>query len=188
MKKFATLCVSLSMLCLFAVLIAASPRQPSHNKGFRKVFGAPYGASGAIYTTINKSLYPSPNAFSFGSISRSYTSSAESLLDEVGLASGGTSSVMTAAGTGTQQIFYAYSSTLDGVLSVYGNTAGTGAAISGGTVALIAGQPYEWDTGSGTTALNLSTTNSVSFVAGTTAGGLTTTSTATTINAAVLYP
>ena len=116
----------------------------------------------------------------------SYTSSCESLLDEIGLASGGTSSVMTAAGSGTQQIFYAYSSALDGTLNVFNNTSGTGAAAA--TVSLTAGQPYEWDTGSGTTAMMLSGTNSINFVAGTTAGGLVTSTTATTVNAAVLYP
>ena len=52
---------------------------------------------------------------------------------------------MTAAGTGEMQMLYCYSSALDGTLSVYGNTSGTGSPISGGTMAITAGQPYEWD-------------------------------------------
>ena len=191
MKKLSTLCIVFSLFGLIAVFIAANRPSPSQKSGVRKVFGSRYGAgmygsSGAIFTTVNKSLYPSPNAFGFGTISMSYTSSCESLLDEIGLASGGTSSVMTAAGSGTQQIFYAYSSALDGTLNVFNNTSGTGAAAA--TVSLTAGQPYEWDTGSGTTAMMLSGTNSINFVAGTTAGGLVTSTTATTVNAAVLYP
>ena len=186
MKKLATFCISLSLLSLLAVFIAASRPEPVQKQGFRKVMGASLSATGSIVTTINKSLYPSPSAFSFGTISKSYTSSAESLLDQVTLASGGTSSVMTAAGSGTQQIFYAYSSTLDGTLNIFNNTAGTG--VPANTIALTAGQPYEWDQGSGTTTMMLAGTNSISFVAGTTAGGLSTSSTATTVQAAALYP
>ena len=185
MKKLATVCIALSVAILAATFIAASRPEPVQKPTFRKVFAAQYGATGQIVTIVNKNLYPSPSAFSFGTISKSYTSSAESLLDQY-VASGGTSSVMTASGSGSQQIFYAYSSSLDGTLNIFNNTAGTGAAAN--TIALTAGQPYEWDTGSGTTTMMLAGTNSISFVAGTTAGGLTTSSTATTVNAAALYP
>jgi hypothetical protein len=110
------------------------------------------------------------------------------ILDQT-VSSGTASSVMTAAGTGGMQMFYCYSSALDGTLSVYGNTSGTGSAISGGTMAITAGQPYEWDSlTSGTSSIILTGTNSITFTPGTTSGSLSTSTTATNVLATALYP
>jgi len=156
---------------------------------FRVLKGAQLGAGGQVVTTINKAASPSPEPFFYTALSKSFTSSANSVFDQGGIGAGTTSGVMTASGTGGMQFLYAYSSALDGTLSVFGNTAGTGSAISGGTLAMTAGVPYEWDSAtSGTTALMMASSNSITFTAGTTAGGLATSTTATSFNASALYP
>jgi hypothetical protein len=180
---------SVALAAIVAIAIAAQPEPPARpagGLGLRKLVGVQLGAGGQIVTTINKSLAPSPTQFFFTALSKSVTSSAESLYDQT-LAASSTSGVITASGTGSMQLLYAYSTTLDGTLSIYNNTAGSGSAAA--TQLLTAGIPYEWDSGtSGTTALNLTTTNSITFAAGTTAGGLASSSTGTTLNAAALYP
>ena len=175
--------------CLFSVMGADRPTQKV-KKPFRieraSDLGATLGASGLYTTTITKGAYQYPNSVNFQSLSNSFTSSALSILDQ-SVSSGSATSVMTAAGSGSMQMLYAYSTTIDGTLSIFNNTAGTGSAAA--SVAVTAGNPYAWDAvTSGTTALMLSPTNSISFTAGTTAGGLATSSTQTTVTAAAMYP
>ncbi len=177
------------LVIVVAVVIAAQAAKPqaARPKGFRIEKAASLGAGAGLYvTTISKGAYQSPSSVSFQSLSKSFTSSAVAILDQT-VSSGTASSVMTAAGTGGMQMFYAYSSALDGTLSVYNNTAGTGSAAS--TVPMTAGQPYEWDSlTSGTSSITLSSTNSVTFTPGTTSGGLSTSTTATNVLATALYP
>ena len=177
------------LVIVVAGVIAAQAAKPQAAKpeGFRIEKAASLGAGTGLYvTTISKGAYQSPSSVSFQSLSKSFTSSAVAILDQT-VSSGTASSVMTAAGTGGMQMFYAYSSALDGTLSVYNNTAGTGSAAS--TVAVTAGTPYEWDSvTSGTSSITLSSTNSVTFTPGTTSGGLSTSTTATNVLATALYP
>ena len=177
------------LVIVVAGVIAAQAAKPkaAKPKGFRIEKAASLGAGTGLYvTTISKGAYQSPSSVSFQSLSKSFTSSAVAILDQT-VSSGTASSVMTAAGTGGMQMFYAYSSALDGTLSVYNNTAGTGSAAS--TVAVTAGTPYEWDSvTSGTSSITLSSTNSVTFTPGTTSGGLSTSTTATNVLATALYP
>jgi hypothetical protein len=183
------------LVVVVAGVIAAQPEKPAapaaqdNRPHFRALKGAQLGASGQVVTTVNKSVSPSPGAFYYSALSKSFTSSVNSVFDQGLIGAGTTSGIMTASGTGSMQFLYAYSSALDGTLSIYGNTSGTGSAISGGTLALTAGVPYEWDSAtSGATALMLASSNSISFTAGTTAGGLATSTTSTTFNASALYP
>lgn len=149
----------------------------------------PIGVGGAFVTTISKQAYQIPATTYFQAVSTSMTSSFTQLLESNSLSAGSTSSVMNGASSGgTIQMLYAYSTTLDGTLNVYSNTAGTGAAAA--HVNVTAGVPYEWDylTSGVTATLNLSNTNSLSFVAGSLANGATTSQTATNITAVGLYP
>jgi len=186
-KLFAVWAVLVVVVAGVIYAQAARPAKPEAKKGFRIEKAASLGAGTGLYvTTISKGAYQSPSSVSFQSLSTSFTSSAVAILDQT-VSSGTASSVMTAAGTGGMQMFYAYSSALDGTLSVYNNTAGTGSAAS--TVAVTAGIPYEWDSvTSGTSSITLSSTNSVTFTPGTTSGGLSTSTTATNVLATALYP
>lgn len=155
-------------------------------KPFHVLKAASLGATGVYVTTLSKGAYQTPNSVSFQTLNKSFTSSAVSVLNQTVSAST-TSNIMTAASSGTMQMLYAYSTTMDGTLSVFNNTVGTGSAAA--TVAITAGTPYEWDSlTSGTTAMNLAGTNSISFSAGTTSGGAATANTQTAITAAALYP
>jgi hypothetical protein len=187
MKKLFAVWALLVIVVAGVIAAQAAKPQAASPKGFRIEKAASLGAGAGLYvTTISKGAYQSPSSVSFQSLSQSFTSSAVSILDQT-VSSGTASSVMTAAGTGGMQMFYVYSSALDGTLSVYSNTAGTGTAAS--TVAVTAGQPYEWDSlTSGTTSIVLSSTNSVTFTPGTTSGGLSTSTTATNVLATALYP
>lgn len=156
--------------------------------GYVKHFGlGDTTATGTFVTTVTKVVNQSPSTLYFGSTSYSFTSSAESLLEQT-VSGGSASSTMTGASSGTMQMLYAYSTTLDGTLSIFNNTAGTGAAAA--SVAMTARIPYEWDylTSSGSATLNLTASNSLKFTAGTLSNGLTTSNTATGITAAALYP
>jgi hypothetical protein len=153
-------------------------------------FGSgPLGATGVFVTTISKQPYQLPASVYFQSLSKSFTSSSESLLEQNVNASTAGSAMVGASG-GTPQMVYFYSSALDGTLALYPNTAGTGSIVSGGSTAITAGIPYEWDyLLSGTTnSLALTSTNSLVFTAGSLASGGTTSVTSTTITAAALYP
>ena len=187
MKKLFAVWALLVIVVAGVIAAQAAKPQAAKPKGFRIEKGASLGAGTGLYvTTISKGAYQSPSSVSFQSLSKSFTSSAVAILDQT-VSSGTASSVMTAAGTGGMQMFYAYSSALDGTLSVYNNTAGTGSAAS--TVAVTAGTPYEWDSvTSGTSSITLSSTNSVTFTPGTTSGGLSTSTTATNVLATALYP
>ena len=189
MKKLFAVWALLAIVVAGVIAAQAAKPQAASPKGFRIEKAASLGAGAGLYvTTISKGAYQSPSSVSFQSLSKSFTSSAVAILDQ-SVSSGTASSVMIAAGTGGMQMFYCYSSALDGTLSVYGNTSGTGSAISGGTMAITAGQPYEWDSlTSGTTSIVLSSTNSVTFTPGTTSGGLSTSTTATNVLATALYP
>ncbi len=151
-------------------------------------FGSgPIGASGTFVTTVTKTPYQVPASLYFASLSMSMTSSAESLLEQtVGTSS--TSTPMIGATSGTLQLLYAYSTSLDGTLNIYNNTAGSGSAAA--SVSMLAGVPYEWDylTSGVTAALNLTNTRSISFAAGTTVNGGTTTVSSTQLTAVGLYP
>jgi hypothetical protein len=183
-KQLATVCISISLLGLLAVAVWSA--QPTSKTPFRIEKAAALGASGVYVTTINKGAYQTPNSVQFQTLSKSFTSSAVSILDQ-SVSSGSASSVMTAASSGTMQMLYAYSTTIDGTLNIYNNTAGTGSAAN--SVTMTAGVPYEWDSiTSGTTSLNLASTNSITFTAGTTTGGLPTSNTTTIVNAAAMYP
>ena len=181
--------VSLALLpVLMLCILGAGKPDAAAQPAFRVLRGSDLGAAGVYRTTINKGAYQSPSSVQFYSLSQSFTSSACSVLQQT-VSSGSATSLMTAASPGDMQMLYVYSSGLDGVLTIYDNTAGTGSAISGGTVAITAGNPYEWDAlTSGTSSLMLSPTNSMAFTAGTTAGGLTTSTTQTSVTAAALYP
>lgn len=153
-------------------------------------FGSgPIGATGTFVTTINKSPYQSPASVYFTSLSKSFTSSSESLLQQT-VNSNSASSAMVGTSSGTPQMVYFYSPSLDGTLSLYPNTAGTGSIVSGGSVAIVAGVPFEWDYQlSGTTnSLALTSSGSLVFSAGSLAGGLATSNTSTTVVGVSLYP
>jgi hypothetical protein len=182
-RKTAVITVFLSLL-VFTAFGAAI-------KHFGSGFGAgPFGAgTGVIVTTLSKSAYQNPSTVYFGAVTRSFTSSAESLLQQT-VNSGSTSTAMVGASSDTAQMIYFSSSALDGTLGLYPNISGTGSVVSGGSVAVTAGAPYQWDyILSGTTnSLALTSTNSLVFTAGTTAGGLTTTATNTSVIGVGLYP
>ena len=145
------------------------------------------GTSGTFVTTVTKQPYQVPASLYFQSLSVSMTSSAESLLEQ-SVTGGSASTPMIGATGGTLQLLYAYSTTLDGTLSIFNNTAGTGSAAK--SVVMTAGTPYQWDylTSGVTAALNLANTNSITFTAGTTAYGATTATTSTNLTAVGLYP
>lgn len=145
------------------------------------------GASGTFVTTVTKGAYQSPASVYFGTISNSFTSSAESLLQQ-SLNASTSSAPMVSASSGTLQMLYAYSTSLDGTLNICNNLAGTGARVTG--VNMVAGVPYSWDylTSGVTTTLNLTAGSSCVFVAGATANGGTTSATSTNITAVGLYP
>ena len=171
-------------ICLACVLGAGKPEEAK--KPFRIIKANQLGASGLYVTTINKGAYQTPSSVTFETLSKSFTSSAVAVLDQTVSASTA-SSVLTAASTGSMQMLYAFSPSLDGTLNLYPSTSGTGSVQA--SVAITAGIPYEWDSlTSGTTAMILSSTNSIGFTAGTTNGGNASSNSSTTIYAAGLYP
>jgi len=185
--KFA-FCVWATIVLAVAVVVAALPdKKPEKKKGFRIELAANLGATGVYVTTVTKGAYQSPSSVQFQQLTKSFTSSAASILDQ-NVSSGSATAVLLSGGTGAMQMLYGYSTTLDGTLSQFNNTAGTGAAAA--SVLVTAGIPYEWDSAtSGTAALGLvSGSNSITFSAGTTYGGVGTSNTTTAFNAAALYP
>ncbi len=82
------------------------------------------------------------------------------------------------------QMLYLLSDQLDCTAAFYGNSAGTGSAltVSGGTsLSLQAGIPYEWDTSAGTCPVTANW-SSLKITAGTTADGISSSGTATNIH------
>jgi len=81
------------------------------------------------------------------------------------------------------QMLYFLSDNLDCTVGFYGNTAGTGAVVSGGSMNVQAGVPYEWDnsggTGGGPAGANWL---AMKITAGTTAQGAMSSGTATNIH------
>jgi hypothetical protein len=177
----------LMSLILVNVQTRAQDAAPKHKEGFRiESAGGPLSANPLYVTTINKGAFQTPTSVYFQTLSKSFSSSTISILDQ-NVSSGSASGIMTSGGSGSMQMLYAYSTTLDGTLSVFNNTYGSGSTV--GTAVVNAGVPYEWDSlTSGTTTLIVSPTNSLSFTAGTTNNGVPTPASSTVFNAAALYP
>src|SRR5208337_3461760 len=123
--KFA-FCVWATIVLAVAVVVAALPdKRPEKKKGVRIELAANIGATGIYVTTVTKGAYQSPNSVTFQQLTKTFTSSAASIVDQ-NVSSGSSSSILPAGGTGAMQMLYAYSTTLDGTLSQFNNTAGTG--------------------------------------------------------------
>jgi hypothetical protein len=183
MKKFAIACISASLLGLFSIAVwSASPSKPT-SKGFSFAYksltdkpgyksGIYTAGDGLITTRISKSL--SQNSLSFPSLSYSITGSQAPVVD-FSLSAGSTQTLADALGSVTVsnlQMICIWSDGLDVVVSC-GTTSAFGT--SAGTLSVLQGEPFEWDTSMGTNAAQMPFTNWSSFsvtagTSGTTSG------------------